>query len=494
MIKAYTGTQIRAAEAGLINAGHGDALMRTAAHGLAHHTMALLRARLGYVYGARVAALVGRGNNGGDALFALARLAGRGVACTAVLMSSTAHEAGLAALVRAGGQVVLGGGEARDGSRGRNRRWKHAVDALDDADLVIDGVLGTGARGPVVLPPIPDDVLIVACDLPSGIDADTGHAPEGVVPADLTVTFGAMKTGLVVGAGHLHAGHIEIVEIGLEPHLGDPDLYILEDDDIPGFRPRPSAGAHKYSRGVLGLIAGSDEYPGAAVLSATAAVNTGVGMLRTLTTDDVRPLLTQAVPEAVSATDADAHVQAWSVGPGIGEDANQLEAMRTVVASGLPCVVDASALAALTQEQGHSRLVLTPHVGELTDLLTRAGMRVDRESVERNPVRWARWAAVAYSSVVLLKGPATICVAPDGYTVVSLNGPAQLATAGSGDVLTGILGAMLATSGAAKQGTRDLVDLAAAAAHRHGDAARIAGQAGGFGAGRLARLAGQNVR
>lgn len=468
MINAYTGTQIRAAEANLVDGGEGAALMRAAAHGLAQHTMNLLRENFGGVYGARIAALIGSGNNGGDALFAMARLASRGVACTAVLMAPKVHEEGMAAFKRAGGKVVEAGREGPAGSRGRNRRWHRATEALNGVDLVIDAVLGTGARGSVSLPKIPDDILVVACDLPSGVNADTGSAPDGVLQADLTVTFGALKTGLTVGAGHLLSGRTEVVDIGLGPHLGEPDLFVMEDDDVRRLLPRPARSAQKYSRGVLGLVAGSDEYPGAAVLSATAAVNTGVGMLRTVTTETVRPLVSQAVPEAVAAQDADAHVQAWAVGPGIGEDSDQLAATRTAISSGLPCVVDASALTELTQEQGHSKLVLTPHAGELTDLLLRAGMRLDRETVEQNPVRWARWAAVAYSSVVLLKGPATVCVAPDGPTIVSNNGRPELATAGSGDVLTGILGAMLAVGSGTS--TRSRVQLAATSAHVHGHA------------------------
>ncbi|MGP5219295.1 NAD(P)H-hydrate dehydratase [Arthrobacter rhombi] len=472
MINAYTGTQIRAAEAGLLQGQDGASLMRRAAHGLAHHTMNLLRESFGGVYGARIAALIGSGNNGGDALFAMARLASRGVACTAVVMAPKVHVEGLAAFKRAGGKVVEAGREGAAGSRGRNRRWHRATEALNGADLVIDAVLGTGARGSVSMPTIPDDILVVACDLPSGVNADTGSAPDAVLQADLTVTFGAMKTGLTVGAGHLLSGRVEVVDIGLSPYLGEPDLFVMEDSDAHRLFPRPARSAQKYSRGVLGLVAGSDEYPGAAVLSATAAVNTGVGMLRTVTTETVRPLVSQAVPEAVAAHSVDPHVQAWAVGPGIGEDADQLAATRTAISSGLPCVVDASALAELSQGQGHSKLVLTPHAGELTELLQRAGMRLDREAVEKNPVRWARWAAVAYSSVVLLKGPATVCVAPDGPTIVSNNGGPELATAGSGDVLTGILGAMLAVDSQHGSSTRSRVELAATSAHVHAEAGR----------------------
>ncbi|GAA1356655.1 bifunctional ADP-dependent NAD(P)H-hydrate dehydratase/NAD(P)H-hydrate epimerase [Arthrobacter rhombi] len=491
MINAYTGTQIRAAEAGLLAAGEGAGLMRTAAHGLAHHTMALLRARYGAVYGARVAALIGTGNNGGDGLYALARLAGRGVSCTAILLGDRAHPEALAAFERTGGRVIDGGVPA-SGARGKTRRFRAAAEALRGVDLVIDAVLGTGAQGRLSLPEVPTDVPVVACDLPSGVDADTGAAPDGVLPADVTVTFGALKTGLCVGAGRLLAGRIEIVDIGLEALLGQPDLRIVTGSDAAALTPRIRADAHKYSRGVLGLIAGSDRYPGAAVLAATAAVNTSVGMLRTLAPERPAALLAAAVPEAVPAEGPDARVDAWAMGPGLGDDAQQLAAVGQVLDSRQRAIVDASALRTLQPAQGHIGLILTPHAGELQDLLGRAGVRVTVGDIEADPVRWARWAAVGYSSVVLLKGHSTICVAPDGYGVVSLNGPSQLATAGSGDVLTGMLGAMLATSEPANSSTHDLVELAAAAAYRHGDAARLAGREGGFGAGRLAQEAGRD--
>ena len=467
MIPAYTGTQIRTAEEPLIERGMGPELMRRASYGLAQHTMELLRRERGRVYGARAAALVGTGNNGGDALFAMAILLRRGVACTAVLLGRKAHDAGLAAFVKAGGRVVDGRRKGGKASRGDSRRWRAAAEALDGVDLVIDAVLGTGAKGAVELPEIPEGVLVVACDLPSGVDATTGDAPDSAIEADLTVTFGALKTGLAVGRGHLLAGRIEVVDIGLGQHLGDPDLHVIESADVERLRPRPHPGDHKYTRGVLGLVAGSAQYPGAAVLSATAAVNAGLGMLRTVAPEQVRPLLTQAVPESVPADDADVHVQAWAVGPGIGDDEAQLAAVRAAIASGLPCAVDASALNVLEPQDGHGKLVLTPHAGELQGLLARVGMRVDRSTIERDPVRWARWAAVGFGSVVLLKGPATVCASPDGYTVVFNAGGPELATAGSGDRLTGILGAFLATGDVGESSGR--VDLIAAAATVHAD-------------------------
>ena len=458
--------------------------MGRAAFGLAQHTMDLLRAERGRVYGSSAAALVGTGNNGGDALFALALMAKRGVACTAILTGEKAHPEGLAALRRAGGKLVRTDYPQGTRPRSRSNRWREANQVIADADVLVDAVLGTGAHGAVELPKIPSGTRVVACDLPSGVDADTGEAHGGVLPADLTVTFGALKVGLAVGEGRLLAGRVEVVDIGLGPHLGKPELRLLEPEDAARALPRPAQSVHKYSRGVLGLVAGSAQYPGAALLTATAAVNTGLGMLRTISAPEVGPLLAQRVPEAVPALDATAHVQAWAVGPGIGEDPRQAKNTAEAIGTGQPCVVDASALRTFRPDQGHGRLILTPHAGELEDLLNRAGLRVDRTAIDRDPLRWARWAAVGYSSVVLLKGPTTVCVSPDGYAIVVSAGGPELATAGSGDVLTGILGALLAVQ-PVQPAPHELVRLAATAAMVHGTAGRLAGP-GPFGASGLA--------
>ncbi|GAA3672465.1 bifunctional ADP-dependent NAD(P)H-hydrate dehydratase/NAD(P)H-hydrate epimerase [Arthrobacter ginkgonis] len=484
MIPAYTGSQVRAAEQPLLDAGRGPALMGQAAFGLAHHTMDLLRTERGRVYGSSAAALVGTGNNGGDALFALALMAKRGVACTAILTGEKAHPGGLAALRKAGGKLVRTDHPVGSRPRSRVNRWREANQVIAGADVLIDAVVGTGARGAVELPRVSPGTLVVACDLPSGVDADTGEAHGGVLPADLTVTFGALKVGLAVGEGRLLAGRVEVVDIGLGPHLGKPELRLLEPKDAVRTLPRPAQSVHKYSRGVLGVVAGSAQYPGAALLTATAAVNTGLGMLRTVSAPEVGPLLAQRVPEAVPAQDTTAHVQAWAVGPGIGEDPLQAKNTAEAIGTGQPCVVDASALRTFQPEQGHGRLVLTPHAGELEDLLNRAGLRVDRTAIERDPLRWARWAAVGYSSVVLLKGPTTVCVSPDGYAIVVSAGGPELATAGSGDVLTGIIGALLAVQ-PVQLAPHDLVRLAATAAMIHGTAGRLAGP-GPFGASGLA--------
>lgn len=489
MIPAYTGAQIRGAERPLIEAGQGPALMRAAAHALANQAVLELRDLYGRVYGSHVLGLIGPGNNGADTLFALAALAPRGAKTTAVITGSTVHPEAIAAFTRAGGRTA-------------------GIDELPElllrADLLLDGVLGIGANRPVQLPAIPADLRVVACDLPSGIDADTGVGRGSVPGAHATVTFGALKTGLVVGDGHLASGKIRVADIGLGAHLPDPEAWVLEDSDIvqilhdgdAGWR---SGAVHKYRRGVLGLVAGSAAYPGAALLCASAAVATGLGMLRTHVPDPVSAALLAIAPESVPLSAAElqqlgvrsrrndkaasGRIGAWALGPGL-DTASGNAVLESALASGLPAVIDAGALDAVTPGAGDGHWILTPHAGELSTLLARIGLHIGAAEISADPLRWARWAAVSYDSVVLLKGPATVCAAPDGYTLVSRAAGAELATAGSGDVLTGLLGSLLAAT-AERPDAHTLVRLGAAAAYIHGRAGSLAAAGGPFGAATL---------
>lgn len=467
MLTAFTGSQIREAERPLLERGLGPELMARAAHGLYRSIAAELRRLRGGLYGARVAAVVGKGNNGGDALFALAELAGRGVRTTAVLTSGVAHPEGLAAFEAAGGRVER---------------------SLGEEDLVVDAVLGTGASGDYRAPFPRPEGIVVACDLPSGVDADWGTASQEVWRADVTVTFGALKTGLLAGRGHALAGRVEVVGIGLEEYLPRPDVYVLEAEDARSVLPKPRDDWQKYTRGVLGVVAGSDQYPGAAVLTTAAALATGVGMVRHVAPESVRHAVLAAHPEVVASGSPEGRVQAWAVGPGIGDDAAQQRAFDAGLDSGLPLVIDASGLNRIPGPILDGRAVLTPHAGELARILSRLGLDIERTEVEARPVRWARLAAERLGATVLLKGPATVCAAPDGTVCIQAVAHPYLATAGSGDTLTGIVGALLATTSDARP-----VHVAAAAAMIHGRAGRIAAESGPFGASQLAAAVRQAV-
>jgi ADP-dependent NAD(P)H-hydrate dehydratase / NAD(P)H-hydrate epimerase len=462
---SWTSSQVRAAEEPLLAAG--APLMDRAAFGLATRVAALLRERRGRVGGARVVVLVGPGNNGGDALFAGAHLARRGARVTAVAVDERVHSGGAAALRAAGGRFE---GQVPPG-----------------ADVVLDGLLGIGAsgglRGPaaelvgtLLAAPGPRPV-VVAVDVPSGIGVDDGTLPGPVLPADVTVTFGALKPGLLLPPAAGAAGAVEVVDIGLG-NDGPPAVVRLADPDVAALWPIPTADAHKYSRGVLGVIAGARRYPGAAVLSTTAAVLAGVGMVRYL--GDVGDLVVARRPEVVIGV---GRVQAWVFGPGVSpDDASQRRriehAFEGVRERGEAAVCDAGALELLPEHVG-PHVVLTPHAGELARLLHGRGEAVDRATVEAEPLRWARRAHELTGATVLLKGPVTIVVGAQGAVYSQAEAPAWLATAGSGDVLAGLLGAMLA--GRADDVHEDpslAAALAAAAALVHGRAAHRANPGG----------------
>jgi hydroxyethylthiazole kinase-like uncharacterized protein yjeF len=451
MISAYTGTQVRAAEEPLLAAGLGDALMQRAAHGLAAAVITGLRSRGTRLYGCRVLVLAGKGNNGGDGLYAAAFLAARGMRTTAVLTGGTAHPQALAAFERAGGRVEDLTGAAQD----------RLVAEAARAGVVIDAVLGTGAKGGLrgdaaalvaavtAARRASGRGFVVACDLPSGVDADTGETAGPVLPADLTVTFGAAKSGLLADPGADYAGQVQVVPIGIEDHFPPPGLRRLEGRDLAALLPRPARRAHKYSRGVLGVVAGSEEYPGAAVLACRGALAAGVGMIRYLGPPGVADLVRQSCPEVVCGTGPVAahRVQAWLVGSGMGpDDHDQLKRARDAVASGLPVVADAGALPALPDRLA-PRVVLTPHAGELASLLQRLGGTEDRDAVEAATLAAARNAAGRTGATVLLKGATTLVAAPSGDVFSQADGTPWLATAGSGDVLAGIIGALLAQAG-----------------------------------------------
>ncbi|MDK3256252.1 NAD(P)H-hydrate dehydratase [Blastococcus capsensis] len=466
MIGLFTAAEIRAAEAPLLAALPDGALMQRAATGLATVCLRLL----GRSYGARVTALVGSGANGGDALFAGARLAARGTHVTAVLLApARAHEAGLTAFRRAGGRTVA---------------LEAAGPVLDRTDLVLDGVVGIGGSGrlrpdaaALVDRAAAGPALMVAVDVPSGVDADTGAVDGAAFPATHTVTFGAVKAGLVVGEGRGSAGEVHLIDIGLDEHLPAPSAWQLADADAAARLPSPDADDDKYTQGVVGIVAGSATYPGAGVLCTGAALRTRPGLVRYAGTaaDGVRAAWPEAIVTDGRPGDA-GRVQAWVVGPGMGTDDDARSVLAEVLATDLPVLVDADALTMLAREpdllRGRSGpTVLTPHDREFA----RFGYEVGPDRLGA-----ARRLAADLGAVVLLKGEATVVADPGGAAFVNATGTPWLATAGTGDVLSGITGALLATGLPA-------VEAAAVAAHVHGRAGQVAAARGPFVAGDVVR-------
>ena len=281
---------------------------------------------------------------------------------------------------------------------------------------------------------------------------------------------------------------MQVIPIGIEASLPEPVLRRVEAEDLPALLPRPGRRSHKYSRGVLGVVAGSPRYPGAAVLACRGALASGVGMVRYLGPPDVADLVRRSCPEVVCGTGsaAEAHVQAWLLGPGLDDEAReQLERVREAAATGLPVVADAGALPALPRGLA-PRFVLTPHAGELAALLARYGADAGRTGVEDATLASARQASGLTGATVLLKGATTLVAAPSGSVFSQAEGTPWLATAGSGDVLAGVLGSLLAQL-ADDSGAFDSVGIsaddrwagiAAVAASVHGRAGSLASRGG----------------
>ncbi|MDN5932412.1 MAG: NAD(P)H-hydrate dehydratase [Pseudonocardia sp.] len=425
----WTAGQIRKAEAAMMRTVPGETLMRRAAYGLA------VRARValgGTVAGRRVVLLVGAGHNGGDALWAGYELRRRGVAVTAVLLvPDRVYEPGLAALRRAGGRVVGASG---------------ADVLVERADLVIDGIVGISGRGALREPgaglaasAARAGVPVLACDLPSGVDTDTGEAHEPAVRADATVTFGARKPVHALAAPR--CGPVHLVDFGLGPHLPAPHAQVLEAVDVAERWPVPGPADDKYTQGVVGIAAGSATYPGAAVLAAGAAVLATSGMVRYAGT--AGDAVHARWPEVVATADVDGagRTQAWTVGPGSGTDEAGRATVRAALERDVALCLDADAVTLLARNADlraavrGRRVVITPHAGEFARIAGDVGP--DR-------VAAARRAAADLGVTVLLKGHATVVADPDGRALIHPSTSSWAATAGSGDVLSGILGALLA--------------------------------------------------
>ena len=413
--------------------------MRRAAYGLA----TVIAGELGTVAGRRICAVVGSGDNGGDALWAATFLRRRGVHATAVLLApERTHPAALAAFGRAGGRVV------------------HNIPPA--TDLVIDGVVGISGRGGLRADAAAvfegNFAPVVAVDIPSGIDVHTGAVDGPHVRAAVTVTFGGLKP--------VHAladcGRVELIDIGLD--LPPAALRGFEAADVAARWPVPGPRDDKYTQGVTGVLAGSATYPGAAILSAGAAVAATSGMVRYA--GSAAHDVVNHWPEVVATPDIESvgRVQAWVVGPGLGIDEKAAAALRFALSSDLPVIVDADGLTLLAAASDlvadrSAPTVLTPHAGEYKRL---AGLDVGADRVDA-----ARRLADTLGASVLLKGNVTVVASPTGPVYLNPAGQSWAATAGSGDILSGVIGSLLAAGIPA-------AEAAAMAAFVHARAAALA--------------------
>lgn len=424
--------------------------------------------------------------------------AGRAVARTALQMLGGAY--GRVVTVIAGG-----GNNGADGrtaarvleSRGVKVRVIDAVvppPVLPASDLVIDAAFGTGFRGDWIAPALTSiggrRPLVLAVDIPSGVDALTGEAGPGVLLADRTVTFQALKPGLLFGAGRRLSGEVEVADIGLD--VSGADHHLIGADDALAWWPRRADDAHKWN-GAVRVVAGSPGMLGAGRLCAAAAARSGAGLV-TLSSPGIDPLARdEVIQHAIPAEHFDRDVladldrfAALVIGPGLGRDEATIAATRRLIAdAAVPVVIDGDGIfASAWSADGAGPLlrertlptVVTPHDGEFA-LLRGAAPTIDR-------VAAARSLAADLDCIVLLKGPTTVVAAPGrggvGMVYVVDHGDERLATAGSGDVLAGMIGAALASG-------VEPARAAAAAAWIHAEAARL-GPARGLLAGDIVDL------
>jgi hydroxyethylthiazole kinase-like uncharacterized protein yjeF len=386
---------------------------------------------------------------------------------------------------------VCGGGSNGGDGRVAGRLLReagHVADetdeGLDGYDVIIDALFGTGFRGE----PRPEAAAIiermnasptpiVAVDLPSGIDASTGEVAGAAVNAELTVTFHALKVGLVISPGRFHAGRVAVAGIGLEAvptAIRRATTALL--DDVP----RRVAGDTKYSAGSVLVVGGQPGTTSAACLTAMAALRADAGYvilavpeesLRAAEVLALEPVkLAWSDDDAVATlTSAAERASALAIGPGLGRSRARHALVRALLRSlELPVVIDADGLFGLEPVTRSQPTVLTPHSGELARLLGS-----DSEWVNAHRLEAARRCAERFGATVLLKGPDTIVASPDGDIVVCDGGPPSLATAGTGDVLTGVVGSFLAKG-------LDATTAAAAGAVAHGYAAALAPHAVGL--------------
>jgi NAD(P)H-hydrate epimerase len=402
------------------------------------------RQLLGGTYGRRVVVVAGKGNNGNDGRDAAQRLRRTGMRVTVIDAAA-------------------------------------AAERLPPCDLVIDAAYGTGFRGEYDAPD-PGGAPVLAVDIPSGVDGSTGEACAGAVRADRTVTFAALKPGLVFDPGRRLAGDVVVADIGLD--VSTASTYVVEAADVAAWLPPRPPDTHKWKSAVW-VIAGSPGMSGAAALAARAAQRGGAGYVR-LSTPGARPADVRAGLEVVGAElpaggwaasvlDGLARFKALVIGPGLGEDAVVFDVQQTVANSSVPTVVDGDGLRALCPTPAlytHPFVILTPHDGEY-ERLTGHAPGADR-------IAAARELAVATGAITLLKGPTTVVAAPSGAALLATEADARLASAGTGDVLSGLIGALCASG-------LDPVRAAAAGAFLHGRAGTL-GSRRGLVAGDVAEL------
>lgn len=446
----------------------GVVLMENAGRGVVRVAEQLL----GTTCGKRVAIFCGKGNNGGDGFVAARHLVNGGAEVRVLLVGRRAEVKGDAAtnlrVLTNMGLVVEEVSKA-----------EHVPD-LGGMDLIVDALLGTGLQGPVqgFMEHVIDTVNatrapIVAVDVPSGINADEGSVQGAAIRATATATMAALKRGLLFSPAREHAGRVSVIDIGMPAQLlagGNVDTWQVTGCDVATMLPKRAPNAYKNLCGVALVVAGSTGMTGAAVLSAETVLRAGAGLaylaipssLNAIVEEKATEVISKPVPEtqpgylgraaAEQVKKLFAGVNAVAIGPGLGTEPETVEAVwEMVITCPHPLVVDADGLNALAKKteilvRRTGRVVLTPHPGELARLTGQT-----RESIIRDPVSTARTWAQRWGEVLVLKGAPTVVAVPSGTVYINSTGNAGMATAGSGDVLTGLITGLLAQGLAPEQ-------------------------------------------
>jgi ADP-dependent NAD(P)H-hydrate dehydratase / NAD(P)H-hydrate epimerase len=456
-------------------------LMETAGRAVADAALRMLGGARGHV-----AVVCGPGNNGGDGFVAARVLRDRGVEAVVYLVAMRDAVRGdarlhLEVLERAGGVVRM---------LATPEQLAALATRVGDASLVIDALFGTGLARPIeghlgdVVAMMQRAERVLAVDIPSGLDADTGRILGAAVIAERTVTMAALKIALVSAPGFARAGEVEVADIGVPASLiaaSSHRISAVEAGDVARWLPRAQPVEHKGRRGHVLVVGGSPGMRGAARLAATAALRAGAGLCTVAADGDFDapdPVMTRSLAAGAALGRLLADRDAIVIGPGIGNTPSSAARTREVLAAGAPAVLDADALNALAGDPAAiagavGPVVITPHPGEASRLLgtTVAGIEADR-------IAAARALAAATRAVVVLKGARTIVcdgAAGEGHCSINTTGGPALATGGSGDVLAGAIGALLAQGMSA-------IDAARAGVHVHGAAgdalARVHGDRG----------------
>ncbi|WP_320044159.1 NAD(P)H-hydrate dehydratase [uncultured Desulfobacter sp.] len=424
--------------------------------------------------GGRVAVMAGRGNNGGDGFVIGRYLMEIGVSVSFFLLSSRDRVQGDA---KANMDLVLNLMPEHSLSQfieiPDKASLDEATEILEDHDLFVDAIFGTGLNSDVrgiyrdVIELINDSgKSVFSVDIPSGINADTGAVCGVAIQADATATFAFAKAGHILYPGNFHTGDLEVIDIGIPGHIvkaQSPNIFLPEPHDISGLIPARDFNAHKGSFGHLLVLAGSPGKTGAAALCANAAMRTGAGLVTLGVPEKLMPVMEPMVIEPMTTALAQtpsggldaaalddiitllADKAALALGPGIGTDSGTRELIKSILAiSSVPMVIDADGLNCIAKELDilntvKAPVILTPHPGEMARLTGKT-----TEDIQHNRMATAREFAEKHKVILVLKGAQTLVACPDGTVSICPTGNPGMACGGMGDVLTGIIAAFLA--------------------------------------------------